>query len=149
MAFDTYCTFYIGDFFFGIPVTLVQEVSRHQTVTPVPLAPSQFRGLINLRGQILTALALRERLQLAQEAEADHGMNVILRTRQQTVSLVVDRIGDVVGAETDDMEHPPETVPASVRRMISRVCKLPDKLLLILDVDRVLDYTDGAGEVFA
>ena len=88
----------------------VQEVIRYQEMTRVPLAPPVVKGLINLRGQIVTAVDLRRRLGLRERAATDLPMNVVIRTSDGAVSLLVDEIGDVVEVDDTTFERPPETV---------------------------------------
>ncbi|HXW96695.1 MAG TPA: chemotaxis protein CheW [Gemmatimonadales bacterium] len=133
-----FCTFRLGDLFLGIDVLQVQEVLRTQAMTRVPLAPRAVRGLINLRGQIVTAIDLRERLGLPSLEDGRQAMNVVVRTEDGAVSLLVDDIGDVLEADCSSCEAPPETLRAEARELIPEVYKLPDRLLLILDTERAL-----------
>jgi purine-binding chemotaxis protein CheW len=133
-----FCTFSLGELFFGIEVLQVQEVIRAQAMTRVPLASHAVRGLINLRGQIVTAIDLRDRLGLPPLGEGKSPMNVVVRTDEGPVSLLVDEIGDVMETEEEQFEMPPETLAASARDLILGVYKLPDRLLLILDTEKVL-----------
>jgi purine-binding chemotaxis protein CheW len=132
------CTFFVADRFFGVDVTRVQEVIRYQEITPVPLASSVIRGLINLRGQIVTALDMRARLGLPPRANGDLPMNVVVRTDDGAVSLLVDEIGDVVEVAETNRESAPETLTSSSRELIAGVCKLKDRLLLVLDPERTI-----------
>jgi purine-binding chemotaxis protein CheW len=134
-----FCTFYLADHFFGVDVQQVQEVLRFQQQTRVPLAPKMIRGLINLRGQIVTAMDLRCRLDLDEASDERLPMNVVVRTEDGAVSLLVDEIGDVVEVKDDDFEPPPETVNAIARELIIGTYKLPDRLLLILDTEKIVD----------
>ena len=134
-----FCTFYLDDLFFGVEVEKVQEVLRYQGMTEVPLAPAVVGGLINLRGQIVTAMDLRKRLGLGDRDGKHSPMNVVLRTDDGAVSLLVDEIGDVVEVEDDTFEAPPDTISAESRALVRGVHKLRDRLLLLLDTDRVLD----------
>ncbi len=129
-----FCTFFLGNDFFGVDVQQVQEVLRYQQQTRVPLAPKSIKGLINLRGQIVTAMDLRCRLELAERADDALPMNVVVRTEDGAVSLLVDEIGDVVEVSDEDFEPPPETVQGVARELILGTYKLPDRLLLILDI---------------
>jgi purine-binding chemotaxis protein CheW len=133
-----FCTFSLGELFFGIEVLKVQEVIRAQAMTRVPLAPRAIRGLINLRGQIVTAIDLRERLGLPALAEGQDSMNVVVRTDEGPVSLLVDEIGDVLEADAAEYEDPPATLAAQSRELIRGVYKLPERLLLVLDTDKAL-----------
>lgn len=133
------CTFLLGDFVFGINVHTIQEVIRYHEMTPVPLAPAAVHGLINLRGQIVTAIDLRTRLGLPAHTGDVLPTNVVVRTPEGAVSLLVDEIGDVVEVETGLYEQPPETLDASARELVSGVYKLNDRLLLVLDVDAAIN----------
>ncbi len=133
------CTFYVGDGYFGIPVERVQEVVRPQHITPVPLAPKVVRGLINLRGQILTALDLRCRLGLGEAEEVEKLMNVVVRNDESPVSFLVDEIGEVLDVEEALFESPPETLQGEMRALIGGAYKLEGRLLLALDTQRTID----------
>ncbi len=137
------CTFHVDNLLLGIDVQQVQEVIRYQEMTRVPLAPSAVSGLINLRGQIVTAIDLRCRLGLPDRQQGGLPMNVVVRDGDNAVSLLVDRIGDVVEVDDDRFEPPPATVSNRVRGLISGVYKLSGGLLLVFDIDRALAETDS------
>jgi purine-binding chemotaxis protein CheW len=130
------CTFFIRNQTFGVPVSQVQEVIRFQPITPVPLAPEEVEGMINLRGQIVIALDLRRRLGLNRRTSGDP-MNVIVRTAAGAVSLLVDKIGDVVEVDESSFEPPPTTVPAETRQVLVGIYKLEGRLLHLLDTEKV------------
>jgi purine-binding chemotaxis protein CheW len=132
------CTFTVDDLLFGVEVTQVQEVIRFQHMTQVPLAPRVIRGLINLRGQIVTAIDLRSCLGLAPRRPDELPMNVVIRGVEGSVSLLVDSIGDVIEVSEDSFETPPSTMHAAQREVIDAVCKLPGRLLLVLDPERAV-----------
>lgn len=135
---NQYCTFYLDDQFFGVEVQKVQEVIRYQEMTRVPLASPVVQGLINLRGQIVTAIDLRRRLELS-DLGADHlPMNVVIRAEDGLVSLLVDEIGDVLEVDADTFERPPETLQGVARGLIRGAYKLKDRLLLTLDAEKMV-----------
>ena len=136
-ARQQFCTFFLDDLCFGVEVEKVQEVLRYQEMTRVPLAPPVVRGLINLRGQIVTAIDLRRRLDFQDRAADQLYVNVIVHTEDGAVSLLVDEIGDVVQVSEKLFEQPPETLTATAREVIRGAYKLTDRLLLILNVDKV------------
>lgn len=136
MATQQFCTFYVNDLYFGVDVLQVQEVIRSLQVTRVPLAPPAVNGLINLRGQIVTAIDLRTRLSLAPRPEGVEPMNVVVRSDDGAISLLVDEIGDVIEASDESYEPTPETLPPSAKILINGVYKLPNRLLLVLDTAR-------------
>lgn len=127
------CTFMIDGMWFGVDVTRVQEVLRYQEMTPVPLAPGVVAGLINLRGQIVTALDMRTQLDLPERDSTALPMNVVVRHDEEVVSLLVDEIGDVVDVDEQSLEPPPETLAAHTKTLISGVYKLEQQLLLLLN----------------
>jgi purine-binding chemotaxis protein CheW len=134
-----FCTFHLGSLYLGIEVLQVQEVIRPQEMTRVPLAPRAVTGLINLRGQIVTAIDLRRRLGLADRPAGTEAMNVVVQTDEGAVSLMVDEIGDVLEVTAEAFEAPPETLPAEARGLSRGVYKLRDGLLLVLDTRRALE----------
>jgi purine-binding chemotaxis protein CheW len=136
-----YCTFYVAGYYFGIDVLKVQEIIRYQAMTRVPLASPVVRGLINLRGQIVTAIDLRRRLELKDRPADQLPVNVVVQTDDGAVSLLVDDIGDVLEVPQTDFEPPPETLRGTARALIQGAYKLKDRLLLILDTARALDLT--------
>lgn len=133
-----YATFFVRDLFFGIEVLQVQEVLRYQEMTRVPLAPALVEGLINLRGQIVTAIDMRRRLKLAPRESGETPMNMVVRSDDGAVSLLVDEIGDVLSVRRDDYEPAPENASRDLRETITGVYKLDGKLMLVLDTERVL-----------
>jgi purine-binding chemotaxis protein CheW len=138
-----FCTFYLDKLLFGVELRVVQEVMRSLDMTRVPLAPSVVSGLINLRGQIVTAVDLRQRLELEPAPPGLHSMHVVVRSEDGAVSLVVDEIGDVVEVEETTFEPPPETLRGSMRTMILGVHKLDDRLMHVLDIERACQMTDA------
>jgi len=138
-----FATFFLNGMFFGVEVLKVQEVIRYQEMTRVPLAPAMIRGLINLRGQIITAIDLRRRLEMPPRAESQLPMNVVVRTDDGAVSLLVDEIGDVVEIEEDTYERLPETLTGVARELIRGVYKLKERLLLILDTELTVSLPGG------
>jgi purine-binding chemotaxis protein CheW len=130
-----FCTFYLEKYYFGIELLDVQEVLQELELTEVPLAPRAVRGLMNLRGQIVIAVDLRRRLGLQARPEGVAAMNVIVRTGEDAVSLLVDEIGDVVEVSADSFEAPPETLRGTVRSAIRGVHTLEKQLLHVLNTD--------------
>jgi purine-binding chemotaxis protein CheW len=133
-----FCTFYLDGLFFGVEVQKVQEVIRYQEMTHIPLASRFVQGLINLRGQIVTAIDLRRRLELDERPADKLPMNVVIRTDDGPVSLLVDEIGDVLEVDADSFERPPETLRGVARELIRGAYKFKDRLLLTLDTERTV-----------
>jgi len=134
-----FCTFFLDGLRFGVDVQKVQEVVPSQEMTRVPLAPPTVRGLLNLRGQIVTGIDLRRRLELPDRRADSLPMNIVLRDEDNPVSFLVDQIGEVIEVAADTCERPPETLHGRVRDLIQGVYPLADELLLVLDTTRTLD----------
>lgn len=130
------CTFKLANVFFGVDVEKVQEVIRHQEMTRVPLANREIRGLINLRGQIVTAVDLRMLFEMDEFSPEDEPMNIIVRDEDDAVSFQVDEIGDVLEVNNAEFESPPETLKGVARKLIKGAYKLDSQLLLELDADK-------------
>ena len=141
MASDSvqFCTFYLGEILFGVEVRHVREVLREQRVTRVPLAHPMVSGLINLRGQIVTAIDLRKRLQLDSCTSGPGSVNLIVKVSQSTVSFLVDAVAEVEEMQNRSFEPLPETLEGIARLLVLGVYKLPKQLLLILDPEKALD----------
>jgi purine-binding chemotaxis protein CheW len=137
-----FCTFYLDKLLFGVELKGVQEVIRSLEMTKVPLAPEVVSGLINLRGQIVTAVDLRRRLELEPAPPGMRAMNVVVRSEDGAVSLLVDEIGDVVEVEESSFEAPPETMRGAVRTMILGIHKLDNRLMHVLDIEKACQMTE-------
>ena len=131
-----FSTFYVAGRLYGIDVTRVQEVVRPMHITPIPLAPEYVVGLINLRGQVTTAIGLRELFGI-EVSPSQAFMNVVCRIDGSLISLQADEIGDVVEVMERDFELTPQTVPTEVRQFMSGIYKISDSLLSIIDIDRI------------
>jgi len=142
-----FCTFYLDHLLFGVDLLKVQEVIRSMELTEIPLAPRVVSGLMNLRGQIITAIDLRRRLELPDRPEGSLPMNVVIRRSDGAISLLVDDIGDVVEAGEESFERPPETLQGKVREVILGVHKLDGHLLHVLDTDKVCETAERAEAV--
>ncbi len=140
------CTFLLGGQLFGVDVTRVQEVFRWQEMTRVPLASRDIRGLINLRGQIVTAIETRRRLGMPEREGSGLPMNVLVRTDDGVVSLLVDEIGDVVEVDESSFEPPPATMAHASRDFVRGVYKLESGLLLLLDTERAANVSNAGVE---
>ena len=139
MTAEQFCTFCLKNQLFGVPVQQIQEVIRYQETTRVPLLPDVIRGLINLRGQIVMAVDLRRRLGMEEHGLDASPVNVVVRTQEGPVSLLVDSIGDVVEVEDKTFEEPPQTLSENMRQLITGVHKLPSGLMHVLDTEKACE----------
>ena len=134
-----FCTFYLDRLMFGVELQKVQEVIQYLELTGIPLAPDVVSGLMNLRGQIITAIDLRRRLELPSRPDAMLPMNVVIRSAEGAISFLVDEIGDVVEVGEESFERPPETLQGKVREVILGVHKLEKQLMHVLDTEKVCE----------
>ena len=137
------CTMMLDGMVFGVDVLHVQEIMRAQQLTRVPLASPVVCGLMNLRGQIVTALDLRRRLGLPERPAGAKPKNVVVRSEGGVVSLLVDDVGDVIDVSGETLERPPETLRGPIRELIQGAYKLRDHLLLLLDAEKVVSTSNG------
>jgi len=138
-----FCTFWMGQRLYGMPVEEVQEVIREQAMTRVPLAGSMVRGLINLRGKIVTAIDLRKGLGLGDQGAKGPLMNVVVSSEEQVVSFLVDAIGDVLDVEEESFEQIPDTLQGQARQLVGGVYKLGDGLLHVLDSEKCSQLSEA------
>ena len=131
-------TIWLDGDLYGVEVAHVQEVLKSQGLTRVPLAPAAVAGLINLRGQVVTAIELRERLGRPPRPEGTDAVVIVVRLHGEAVSLLVDAIADVVDVDPADFEAPPDTLDGAGRELIRGAFKLDGHLLLALDVHKAV-----------
>ena len=139
---EDFVTMFIEGQLFGIPVLVVQDVLGPQKITRIPLAPPEVAGSLNLRGRIVTAIDVRMRLQLPQKkAEMGEGMSVVVDMRGELYSLRVDQVGEVLSLPAAKFERNPPTLDPLWREFSTGIYRLDEKLLVVLDVPRLLDFT--------
>lgn len=129
------CSFYVGEHLCGVPIEQVREVLRPQQMTRVPTSPRLVRGLLNLRGDIVVAVDLRERLRMD---PVPHPMHVVVMSDRGIASLLCDDVGDVRDVPDEVREVPPGTIRGPLEELVSGVVKLPNELLLVIDVERAI-----------
>ncbi len=135
-----FSTFYINHQLYGIDVSVVQEITKPMPITEVPLAPEWIKGLINLRGQIATAIGLRELFHLQSAEDLKKGVNVVCKADGILMALLVDEVGDVLEVTEDLFESTPEVMDPVVKEFLEGVFKLPDHILSIIDTKKLIHY---------
>ena len=136
-----YCGFKIGGEEYAIPVMEVQEVIKPQMVTPIPLAQDQVRGLINLRGQIVTCLSLRKLFNQEDDLNQDY-MNIIVKGKDGFFSLIVDEVTDIIDIEKTNIESPPDTINPNLRKFVDNIYKRKKGLVILLKIESLVDLKD-------
>ena len=138
-----YVTVFVGETMFGLTIDRVHDVFVPAGITPVPLAPKEIVGLLNLRGRVVTALCLRRRLTLPnREADAAQ-MAIGLEQAGETFALIVDGVGEVLKLGAETHEPVPINLDARWRDLSLGVHRLDGRLLVILDVDALLAFGDA------
>jgi purine-binding chemotaxis protein CheW len=135
-----YITMIIAGQFFGLPVVSVHDVLGPQKIAHIPLAPPEVAGSLNLRGRIVTAIDMRTRLGLPPRAQGEEGMSVVAESNGELYSLIIDTVGEVLSLPYDRFEQNPSTLDARWRAVAGGIFRLDERLLVVLDVDRVLDF---------
>jgi purine-binding chemotaxis protein CheW len=137
---DEFITFMIAGQLFGVPVLKVQDVLSPHQITPIPLAPPEIAGSLNLRGRIVTAIDVRIRLGLQGRDKDDDGMSIVVEHDNELYSLMVDSVGEVLQLKASHFERNPPTLDQKFREYSDGIYRLDDKLLVVLDVNHLLDY---------
>jgi purine-binding chemotaxis protein CheW len=141
-------TFMLGSQFFGIPVLQVQDVLQAQKIARVPLAPEQVCGSINIRGRIATTINVRRCLNMPGE-QAAHSMFIVVENKGELYSLMVDKIGDVMNLPLQDFEPNPINLDPAWRAVSGGVFRLSGKILVVLDVLRLLNLVHHQNDAVA
>ena len=139
-----FVTVTIADQLFGIPVLSVQDVLGPQKITRIPLAPPEVAGALNLRGRIVTAIDVRRRLGLPPRAADIAGMSVVVEHKGEPYSLMIDSVGEVLSVPFEAYERNPATLNSRWREISGGVYRLDSRLLVVLEVDLLLDFTNVA-----
>ena len=133
-----FVTFYVGNLLIGVDIHNVEEINRQVDVTPVPQAPPHVRGVINLRGEVVTVVDLRTVLEMGTTEITQQTRTVVVNSGNEEIGLLVDRVADVVHTRSDLMDTPPANVSGVDGRFFKGVYKLDKTLLIVLDVDAAI-----------
>ncbi|MBU4237174.1 MAG: chemotaxis protein CheW [Proteobacteria bacterium] len=131
-------TFFVGDALCGMDILKIQEINKLMDMTKVPQAPSYVTGILNLRGQIVTIIDLGKKLGLGSTDTTLSSRNIIVSSPGEHVGLLVTRLSDVISADTAKIERAPANMGGIQGEFFSGVYKTDDKLIGILDVNKVL-----------
>jgi purine-binding chemotaxis protein CheW len=134
----------LGSQLFGLPMAHVQDVFVPERVTRIPLAPPEIAGLVNVRGRILTVIDMWRRLRIAPIAPMRARLAIGVEQKNEAYALLIETIGDVLKLPAKHCEKNPANLDARLAQVSAGVYRLPNQLLLVLDIDRVLDLTSTA-----
>lgn len=136
-----FVTMFIEQQMFGVPVLSVQDVLGPQRITRIPLSPPEVAGSLNLRGRIVTAIDVRLRLGLKRSPQGEKGMSIVVEFGGELYSLIIDSVGEVLSLPAASFERNPPTLDPLWREFSAGIYRLEGKLLVVLDVPRLLDFT--------
>ncbi len=131
-------TFYVGDSLCGMDILKVQEINKLLEMTEVPLAPDYVKGILNLRGQIVTVIDLGKKLNLSDAEASGDTRNIIVNSNGEYIGLLVHKIGDVERTEEENIEPPPANIGGIQGRYFEGVFKKENSLIGILNVEEIL-----------
>ncbi|WKZ31838.1 MAG: chemotaxis protein CheW [Thermodesulfobacteriota bacterium] len=135
-------TFRLGKEEFSLDILRVQEIIRHMELTRVPKTPDFVDGVINLRGKVIPVLDLRKRFGLGSDEMTNETRIIVVEVDDKTVGLKVDAVSEVLRLPADRVEAPPEMVTGVESEYIKGVGKLDGRLLILLDVEKVLSRNE-------
>ncbi len=137
-------TFYVDDVLLGINIREIQEINRQRDITTVPHTPASVRGVINLRGEVVTVLDMRTIFGLGVTDFQRSTRNMILRSEGEPVGLLVDRLADVVTVLEQDIDAPPANVSGIDAQFMRGVVKLPTEIVVVVKVEEVCACTESS-----
>ena len=133
-----FSTFYVGGAICGINILNIQEINKHFEITQVPQSSDYVKGILNLRGRIVTIIDLGKKLGLAPVSASKDNRNIIVNSEDEHIGLLVDAISDVVITQKEDIEPAPANIGGVKGKFFQGVLKTKDKLIGLLDIDEVL-----------
>jgi purine-binding chemotaxis protein CheW len=131
-------SFKIGAEEFGIDILKVNEINRMMTLTKVPNAPSFVDGVVNLRGRVIPVINLRTKLSLPKKEYDRNSRIIVVELENKTIGFIVDEVSEVLRIPVNITEKPPEMVSGVNAAFITAIGKLEDRLLILLDLEKVL-----------
>jgi purine-binding chemotaxis protein CheW len=134
--------FRLGDEDYAVGITKIQEIILMKPITRLPQAPESIEGLINLRGSVIPVVNLRRRFGLPARKFDDETRTVVVNTHDKTVGCIVDEVTQVMRITADQIQPVPVSVAALARRYIAGIARLEDRLLIILDIDKLFDPSE-------
>lgn len=147
MSSRTLCTFRVGALDLALDAFDVEEATRHDDITPVPLAGAGVRGLAHVRGRIIPVIDLRALLGLDPAVSGEPVMHLITRSPEGAVSLEVDRVVDVLDADPGQIVAAPDALADPLRQRLAGALALPSRLILVLDLRRLLNAAESGPAV--
>lgn len=131
----------VNNHYLGFPIEMIQDVIGIQDITNVPMSVGSIAGILNLRGRIVTAIDMRRRFGEDSDITVAEPMGVIIESDEELFSLLVDRVEDVMSVSLANLEKPPATLSPIWSNVCHNVYQVKDRILIIVDPDRILDFS--------
>lgn len=144
-----FLTFNLGDELYGVDILRVQEIKGYTTVTKIPNTPSHIKGVLNLRGTIVPIIELRTKFGMSTIEYTAFTVIIVVVVRDKVMGLVVDSVSDVLNIEKNDIQAPPQFGASVDVSFLNGIGKSGDKLVTLLDIDRMLSGEDLQGAAAA
>jgi purine-binding chemotaxis protein CheW len=141
---EQYLTFTLGDEHYGIEILKVQEIKGHSGITPIPNTPPYLKGIMNLRGTVIPVVDLRTRFSLDAQEYTKFTVIIVVTVGQKIVGLVVDAVSDVLDIPHAQVRPAPDLGARTDTRFISGLANVGEKLVVLLDIERLLSENDMA-----
>lgn len=138
-------TFTLGSEEYAVDILKVQEINRMKEITRVPNAPYYVEGVINLRGKVIPVVSLRKKFGLPEEEDTSKQRIMIMDIQGITIGLIVDSVSEVLRISTDIVEPPPPMTYSVSSEFIFGIAKLEDRLIILLDMDRLIGKEESQG----
>ncbi len=137
-----YVSFVLDGEEYGVPILNVKEIIRYESLTRLPQSPEFIEGVLNLRGQVIPVVNLRTKFELIQH-EADRNTRIIVvEVKDRTVGMVVDQVSEVLMISSNQIAPPPPMGTKLNTEFISGMGKMDEKLIILLDIDRILSLDE-------
>ena len=137
-----YLTFRLGDEEYGVEILKVQEIKGYSTVTPIPNMPAYLKGVMNLRGTIVPVVDLRSKFAMAEASYNQFTVIIVVTVGTKVMGLIVDAVSDVLNIPKGDIQATPDFGGQVDARYINGMAQASDKLVVLLDIDRVMGGID-------
>ena len=142
-----YLTFFIGKNQFCIPAEKVVEINRNADFTRVPGAPEAIKGILNLRGQLIVAFDMSSLLGVVSEQDLREAVSIIVQVDSSQISVLVDKVGDILALSASTFENPPSNFPVHIRHAVVGAHKLADSLLIVIDPNLFIKHLTGNASI--
>ena len=142
MAEQQMVVFGLGKEEYGVEITQVQEIVRLQEITKIPNTPEFVEGVVNLRGKVIPLIDMKKRFALLQTERTGDNRIIVINVKENTIGVIVDYVSEVLRISDDRIEPPPAVVKSIGKEYLKGIGKINDRLLILLDLDKILSSSE-------